>query len=217
MKCAVFFITMISIALVHCAEQISPFSLSNTDEDSYTERETVNSQSTDTDSDEEEGSDSNKYWDSDSAMEWDSETDTGSIIHLDSDIDGEPDSGDSSSSDEESDCPGSCQFHEVSSDSLIATGVAGGFYVDPLINFYLICTNAEGKFIVHTENDIPIYDGWILDSSYECSGGRYCCRPQRSGDQYCNETGGTCVPSDSVQGSGDGFCAFPSNTCKEKE
>lgn len=217
MKCELYLIILTACFVsVHCAEQTSPFHLSGTEGDLDRDSETVYSVSTDSDSDGDQSGDSSESLDSDSVMESDLETDTDSIIHLDSDTDMEPDSGDNSSSDDESDCPGSCQYKEVPSDSLIASGIAGGFFIDPSIEFYLMCTDQTGAFITHTENDIPIYDGWILDTSYECPDGLYCCRPQRSADKYCNETGGTCMPSDTIE-TGSGFCAFPSNTCKEQE
>jgi hypothetical protein len=217
MKCELYLVILTACFVsVHCAEQTSPFHLSDIDEDSDRDSETVYSVSTDSDSDEVQGGDSSEYLDSGSDMDSDLEMDTDSITHTDLGTDGESDSGDNSSSDDESDCPGSCQYNAILPDSLIASGIAGGFYVDPSIEYYLMCTDQTGAFITHTENDIPIYDGWILDTSYECAEGLYCCRPQRSADKYCNETGGTCMPSDTIQ-AGSGFCAFPSNTCKEPE
>lgn len=231
MKCKLYLIIQtVHLFLAQCAEQTSPFYVSNTDADSEADSETIiiDSESShrvsDTEKDdgtgdlstENSGSDSNQSLDLDSDTESDSGTDSDFSTDTDSDIDMDTDSDTVSGLDDESDCPGSCQYNEVSSTTLIASGIAGGFYVDPSIEFYLMCENDEGAFITHTENDIPIYDGWILDTSYSCAEGLYCCRPQRSADKYCNETGGTCMPTDTIE-TGSGFCAFPSNTCKGEE
>lgn len=231
MKCKLYLVIQTAyLVLAQCAEQTSPFHLSNTDEVSDTDSET---QTIDTeswphadDTNEENSSedcstdsfenDSNADSDSYSDMESDSGTDSDFYGDSDLDTDTDTNSEDYSDSDDVSNCPGSCQYNEVSSTTLIASGIAGGFYVDPSIEFYLMCTDQKGSFITHTENNIPIYDGWILDTSYECAEGLYCCRPQRSADKYCNDTGGTCIPSDTIE-TGSGFCAFPSNTCKEKD
>lgn len=231
MKCKLYLIIQtVYLFLAQCAEQTSPFHVSNTDEDSEADSETIITDSESShrvdDTGKEDGSedpstesfqtDSNQSSDLDSDTESDLETDTAFHTDTDSDIGTDTDSGPFAGSDDESDCPGSCQYNEVSSTTLIASGIAGGFYVDPSIESYLMCTDQKGSFITHTENNIPMYDGWILDTSYECADGLYCCRPQRSADKYCNETGGTCMPSDTIE-TGAGFCAFPSNTCKEKE
>lgn len=142
----------------------------------------------------------------------DSETVTSSDSISDAGLDTDTDSDENNTTDDNTACPGSCQYNRYTREDLEASGLTDGFSLDPSVNSILICDDGtEGKGF----ETYPFYTGWIRDNSFECHGiGMYCCRPQTIYDLYCTETGGTCVPSP-YPGEGAGFCAFASNECKE--
>ena len=144
----------------------------------------------------------------------DSETVTSSDSMSDADTDTDTDSGENNTSDDITDCPGSCQYNRYTREEIEASDLINGFSIDPSVNSILICDDGtDGKGF----ETYPVYTGWIRDDSFECHGiGLYCCRPQTVYDLYCSETGGICVPS-SQPGEGAGFCAFASNGCEEIE
>lgn len=199
------YIFLFTVSILQCSETIFPFQISNTDEDT----ETVSTTDNDLESDSE-----TTYLDtiSDDPESDQDVLDTDTIQTLDSETDTETDVP--SESDGPSNCPGSCQYNAISSTDLEASGIAGGFYVDTEVSSYLLCLTKTGEFPTDLQGGIPVFIGWIRDNAFACPDGKYCCRPQIATDVYCNETGGTCVPSVNP-GEGAGYCAFASNACEK--
>jgi hypothetical protein len=199
------YIFLFTISISQCSETISPFQMSNTDKDTDKDLNTesapdVDSEMSSSDTSSELAETDQNVLSTDTIQPWDSEMDT--------------ETADGADSGEISPCPGSCQYNAISSTDLEASGIAGGFYIDTEVSSYLLCLTKTGEFPTDLQGGIPVFNGWIRDNGFPCPNGEYCCRPKIATDVYCNETGGTCVPSVNP-GEGAGYCAFASNACEK--